>query len=277
MSTHTLLKPGMEPFPGYRLFRLLGRGGFGEVWESEYTGGSNVALKFLICRDNLSTAREIKSLQAIRLLEHPNLLRMDRVWCFAGYIVVHMELAEGSLMDLLEAYETEFKSPIFPEKVCLYLAQVAEALDFLNQRQHMIDGKRVAIQHCDIKPGNMLLFNETVKVADFGLSSMVTTSLQFHRRSGTLDYMAPEVFQGKLSDRTDQYALAVSYCQLRGGRLPFSDTPEAITPKYQRPDPDLRMMSEAERPIIARALARAPQDRWPTCGGLIGALMRQVT
>lgn len=271
MSNGAPLKAGVEPYPGYRLVQLIGRGGFAEVWEASTPESPRVALKFLRCSDQ-SPAREIQSLQAIREVKHPNLIQINRVWTFDVYIVVDMELAEGSLLDLLDAYQTEFSTPIIAEQVILYLTAVADALDFLNSRQHLIGGRRVAIQHCDIKPSNLLLFGDVVKLADFGLSSLTSSSIQFHRVSGTLDYMAPEVFQGKLSDRTDQYALAVSYCHLRGGRLPFTDTPKKFDRSYVRPDPDLSMLSASEQAPIARGLARAPQDRWPSCTEMMRAL-----
>src|SRR5262249_33047731 len=155
-----------------------------------------------------------------------------------------MELADGSLLDLLDAYREIYGTPIHPQQVCLYLAQAAAATDFLNTRQHNLDGRRVGFQHCDIKPSNLLVFGEKVKVADFRLASPTSTSLRFQRRAGTLDYTAPEVFQSRLSDRTDQYALAVTYCLLRGGRLPFTDTPEQFDGMYIRPRPDLSMLPE---------------------------------
>lgn len=269
------LHAGLEPYPGYRLRRLLGRGGFAEVWESESPSGPPVALKFMPCSDQ-SPAREIQSLQALRFLKHPNIIVVHQVWTYDFYIVISMELAEGSLLDLLDAYQTEHQSPIDPEQVCHYLLPVAGALDFLNQRQHIVDGRRVAIQHCDIKPSNLLLFGDTAKLADFGLAALTSSSVQFHRRAGTLDYAAPEIFQGKLSDKSDQYALAVTYCQLRGGRLPFTDTPDTFTGTYVRPEPDLSMLPPPERPIIARGLARAPQDRWPASANMIRALAALV-
>jgi serine/threonine protein kinase len=88
--------------------------------------------------------------------------------------------------------------------------------------------------------------------------------MQFHRKAGTLDYAPPEIFQGRISDRSDQYSLAVTYCHLRGGRLPFSDTPTSFTRSYVRPKPDLTMLDPAERPIVARALDPVPQQRWPS-------------
>lgn len=268
------LQAGLEPFPGFRLRQLLGRGGFGEVWEAVTPQGSSIALKFLPCTDNRASAKEISAIQVIRALHHPHLTRIDQVWSHVGSIVVAMELAEGSLLDLLEAYQAELNRPMVPQQVCLYLTQVADALDFLNSRHHLIDGNRVAIQHCDVKPSNMLLFADIVKLCDFGLSALTTVQIQFHRRAGTLEYTAPEVFQGRLSDWTDQYALAVSYCKLRGGRLPFSDTPGKFERDYARPEPDLSMLPLVERPIIARGLSRVPQNRWPTCMELMAQLAK---
>ncbi|MBY0522941.1 MAG: serine/threonine protein kinase [Gemmataceae bacterium] len=276
MSNAVPLRTGMEPYPGYRLRQLLGRGGFAEVWEAETTDGQTVALKFLPCNDGLAASKEIRSIQAVRQIRHNHLIHIDQVWTHLGYIVVAMELAEGSLLDLLEAYGSEMGTPVPPEQVCLYLSQAADAIDFMNARQHQLDGRKVAFQHCDIKPSNMLLFGDSVKLADFGLASPTTAALKFHRRAGTMDFIAPEVFQGRLSDWTDQYALAVSYCQLRGGRMPFADTPDTIQRDYVRPTPDLSMVSEKERPIIARALATVPQNRWPSCTDFISRVSQAV-
>jgi serine/threonine protein kinase, bacterial len=271
------LYSGMEPYPGYRLRQVLGRGGFAEVWEAETPSGGTVALKFMPANDSLAAAKEIRSIQAIRNLEHTNLIRIEQVWCHLGYIIIAMELADGSLLDLLDAYLTEFRTPIIGEQVCMYLSQAAEGLDFLNSRQHMLDGRKVSFQHCDIKPSNLLLFGDTVKVADFGLAAPTASALKAHRRAGTLNFTAPEVFQSRLSDWTDQYSLAVSYCELRGGRLPFSDTPTTFVKGYTRPHPNLSMLPEIEWPIVLRALSPVPQDRWPNCREFIARLTKVVT
>jgi serine/threonine protein kinase len=262
----------MEPFPGYRMRQLLGRGGFAEVWEAERDDGIPLALKFLPAMDSVSTSREIRSIQMVRQLRHPNLIHIEQVWCHLGYIVVAMELGEGSLLDLLETSHAEYGTALSAEQVCLLLSGAAAGLDFLNARQHLLSGKRVAIQHCDVKPSNLLLFGDTVKLCDFGLASPTTTRLQFHRRAGTLDFLAPEVFKGRLSNHCDQYSLAITYCLLRGGRLPFTDTPSKFDGNYVRPDPDLSMLSRLEQPIIARALTLVPQDRWPSCQDMIAQL-----
>jgi serine/threonine protein kinase len=183
-----------------------------------------------------------------------------------------MELSEGSLEDLLDVHFQEYAGPLAADYVCFLLAQVAEALDFLNTQKHVIDGRTVTVQHCDVKPTNMLLFNEKVKLCDFGLATLMTFPTMNHRRAGTPAYAAPEVFLGRLSNRTDQFALAVSYCQLRSGRFPFKDTPKDLTTTYVHPAPDLSMLNARERPIIARALAVNPQARWNSSSEMIDKL-----
>jgi serine/threonine protein kinase len=271
------LTTGMEPRPGYRLRQILGRGGFAEVWEAETDTGDSVALKFMHCDDGLAAAKEIRALEQIRKVYHHNLIKIFQVWCIPGYIVIAMELADGSLLDLFDAYQSEFNSPVLGEQVCLHLIQAAEAIDFMNRRQHMLDGHKVGFQHCDIKPSNLLLFeDDTVKVADFGLASPTGAMIRSHRRAGTLDYAAPEVFQGRLSDWTDQYALAVTYCFLRGGRFPFNDTPPKFEATYVRPAPDLSMLAAQEHPVVLKALAPVPQARWPSCTEFITRLSQLV-
>lgn len=251
---------------------MLGQGGYGTVWEVITDTGESAALKFLRCGSDARAVDEIRAIRFVQQLSHPYLTPIKQVWCYRGYIVLTMPLADGSLLDLHEAALSEYGAPMTREELWPFFVQVAEALDFLNARRHMFDGVRVAIQHCDVKPSNILLFGDTAKLCDFGLVSVTTSHLKPHRRAGTLDYAAPEVFQGRLSDTADQYSLAVTYCELRGGRLPFTDTPAKFDRLYVRPLPDISMLPEDERPAIARALARVPQDRWPTCG----EMMRQL-
>src|SRR5271165_448872 len=111
MATMTL-NPNMHP--GYRLRRLRGRGGYGQVWEAENDAGSLVALKFMRCTRDQGAAQELRSVQVVKELSHPHLIRIDKVWCAADYLVVSMELADGSLGDLLEIYRADFGAPLPP-------------------------------------------------------------------------------------------------------------------------------------------------------------------
>jgi serine/threonine-protein kinase len=122
------------------------------------------------------------------------------------------------------------------------------------------------VRHCDVKPSNLLICGETVKLADFSLAVPTTATMWYHRRAGTPRYCAPEVFHGWLSDHTDQYALAVSYYQLRTGGFPFHDAPATVSSDYvPPPPPDLSELPRSERTVLLRALAPVPQDRWASC------------
>ncbi|HEV3144262.1 MAG TPA: serine/threonine-protein kinase [Gemmataceae bacterium] len=268
-----VITPDSVPFPGYRLLDYLGRGGYGEVWSAKDPEGKKLAIKFLYCEDHKG-GRELRTLQKIGLLQHPNLIHHHRVWCYQNYLCVAMELAEGGLDDLLDQALRKEGKPLDKEMVCDYLGQAAEALDFLNTPQHQIDRQTVAVYHCDVKPSNILMVGGQVKLTDFGLSLITQSTLHQHSPLGTTNFAAPEVFQGRYNNRTDQYALAVSYCVLRGGQLPFPDSPRKFERDYVRPAPDLSMLPEVERPAVARALAPPPNSRWPSCSELIAQLRR---
>jgi serine/threonine protein kinase len=265
---------GAVPMPGYQLRRLRGVGGFASVWEAQSSDGDLVALKFMSSSNAATTARELRSLQAIQTLDHPNLLRIRQVWSLPGCIVIAMDLADASLMDLLELYIEEFERMIEPERLCLYLYQVAQALDFLNARRHRIEGRLVGLQHGDIKPNNILLVGDSARLADYGLATPTSGPLTPCHRQGTAEYCPPEVFQGNLSEWSDQFSFAVTYHVLRTGTFPYPKPPPREQLKnYHRPDPDLSMVSPAERPVLARALSAIPQNRFPSCLDLMAGLL----
>jgi len=267
------LTKGSEPYPGYRLVTFLGKGGWGEVWKTVRSAdGKALAIKFLASESQAAAAQEIRALQAIRQVKHPNLLQMEQVWSCPGFVAIVMELAEGSLLDLLYVYQDELKGGILPQHLCFFLSQAATALDYLNTRQHTVNGQRVAFRHCDVKPSNLLVLGRTVKVSDFGLAVQTTSPFINHRRAGTLNYAAPEVFRGTLSERTDQYSLAATYFHLRTGQLPFKDEAQSFSGNYLRPPPDLSPLPVGERTVIARALEPVPQNRWSSCSEMMEKL-----
>jgi len=266
---------GAVPFPGYRLLALRGRGAFATVWEASTPSGQLVALKFMSSATAAQTAREIRSLQSIRELSHDNLLKIRQVWSLPGCIVIAMDLADASLMDLLEVYLSELGHAIEVSKLAPHLAEVAAGLDFLNARKHRIDGRLVGLQHGDIKPNNILLRGDRALLADYGLATPTSGTVTPCPRHGTAEYTAPEVFQGSLSERSDQFSLAVTYHVLTTGTFPYPEPPRDREKLrgYVRPDPDLSRLAMAERIALARALSPIPQDRYPTCAEFVTAVL----
>lgn len=256
---------GQEPFPGYRLVQLRGQGGFAEVWEATSPTGESVALKFMPAHNHNAASKELRSIQAIRRLSHPGLVRINQIWSTPNYLVVSMELADGSLQDLHEAYCREYNTLIPTADLCAYLMQAAQALDFLNKRQHTEMGRIVGFQHCDVKPGNLLLIGNQVKLADFGLAQPANGFGQSTPRMGTPCFAAPEIFRGTLHDHSDQFSLAVTYFYLRTGEMPFANEPVSFDPKYVHSEPKLDALTAAEQPIVRKALSQFTHGRWPSC------------
>jgi serine/threonine-protein kinase len=269
-----VIQSGAEPAPGYRLRRARGRGGFAEVWEADSPDGP-VALKFMSSSNSATTARELRSIQSFQTLDHPYLVKTHAVWSVPGYIVIAMELGDATLLDLMMLYVNDLGQPIPTSDLCAFIWQTAEALDFLNARRHLRDGRRVGFQHGDIKPNNVLLFNGNAKLADYGLATPTFGPTTPCPRHGTREYAPPEVFQGNLTDSSDQFSLAVTYCVLRTGRFPFPPPPGTDMPKsYVRPHADLSALLPEEQPWVLKALSPVPQDRFATCVELANGLLQ---
>jgi WD40 repeat protein len=258
--------------PGYRLEKLLGRGGFGEVWRALGPGGVAVALKF-VRLDGKAGAPELRSLEMMKGVRHGNLRSLFGVWQREPFVVLAMELADRSLLDRLRDAQAEGHQGIPLPELLEHLRDAARALDFLNEPRHSQEGKTgLSIQHRDVKPHNLLLVGDTVKLADFGLARLLERQTTGHTGAMTPAYAAPEFFKGQTTSQSDQYSLAVAYCQLRGGRLPFDGTPERMMMGHTQEPPDLGMLPEAERPAVSRALSKPPEERWPSCRAFVQGL-----
>jgi hypothetical protein len=258
------LTPGGHPVPEYELVQLLGRGAFGEVWKALGPGGVAVAMKF-IRLDQLISEVEIRSLGLMKNLHHPNLIGLSGIWQREDLLVIAMELGDQTLRDRLIEAQEQGLAAIPAAELHEYLRDVARGIDHLNSIQ---------IVHRDIKPQNILLMGGGAKVADFGLAKLMERTLAKSSGAMTPSYAAPELFKGQVSGQADQYALAVSYCELRGGRMPFEGGIEELMRSHLFDPPNLAMLPEEERPVVARALAKDPAARWPDCRAFVRALQQ---
>jgi serine/threonine-protein kinase len=267
-----VLRPGDEPVPGYRLRQRLGRGGFGEVWRAESRGGFAVALK-LVASDRLRAWREeVRALDVIKAVRHPNLITVFDAVQAEDFLAVIMELADRSLWERFQEALRQGLPGIPGEELLDYLEQAARGIDYLNEPRAGPGQGPLGIQHRDIKPQNLLLMGGGLKVADFGLARALEHSLTYDSGALTAAYAAPEQFHNQVTTRTDQYSLAVTYCQLRGGRLPFGGSALEIARAQANDEPDLNMLPPEERPPVKRALAREPRERWDNCRAFVRAL-----
>jgi serine/threonine protein kinase len=269
------LEVGFQPIPGYRLVGPLGAGSFGEVWEAQRTDGQRFALKFLDCRTRLATmiACEVRVLRKLAELSHPNIINLLGVHASTKYLVLVMERADGNLADLRTVYVEQTKGNIPPDHALDLLDQAAEALDFLAELKLPGVTNAGGLQHCDVKPSNLLLVGDTLKVADFGLCAGAGWQTHTGGWKGTLPYAAPELYNGTATRGTDQYALAVTFCELVMGERPFFKS-HGQPPSPSSMPIDLTKLRDREFPVLVRALHPFPSSRWPSCRAFMQALRK---
>jgi serine/threonine-protein kinase len=269
------LEAGAEPAPGYRLRTRLGAGAFAEVWDASTPDGGCVALKFLDGREQADRVRgEIRALQTVRSVRHPNLIRLLGVYGRGRYVVLAMERADGNLEQLRQAYQDEAGTHIPPEHLLDLLDQAAAGLDCLAAlRPPGLKLTAGGMQHCDVKPSNLLLLGDTVKVADFGLCAVLGERTHRGGLRGTPPYAAPELFRGLPSRTSDQYALAVTWCDLLAGRRMVRQA----SPDGSGGGIDLGRARSREVPVLTRALSPDPTARWPSCRAFVAALRAAAT
>ncbi len=255
-----------EIIPGYTIRERIGAGGYGEVWKADAPGGLVKAVKFVYgCLEGERASRELKALGRIKEVRHPFLLSLERIEVIDGQLVIVTELADASLMQRFEECTAAGERGIPRQELLVYLSDAADALDYMRET--------FSLQHLDIKPENLLILSGRVKVADFGLVKDIQDVTVSLVGGMTPVYAAPEVFNGHPSLHSDQYSLAVVYQELLTGVLPFSGRDHAqLATQHQCSSPRLAPLPADDRPIIARALAKDPANRFPSCRELVDQL-----
>jgi serine/threonine-protein kinase len=258
----------------YRLDRPLARGGFATVYLASHLRlGRAVAVKTLDPallagtdhRDFL--ARFEREAATVAQLDHPNILGVHDFGEANGsaYLVMPY-IPGGTLADLLAR-----EGHLAPDRAARYLAQAAAALDYAHARN---------LVHRDVKPQNLLLADdgERLLLADFGLARLLEgTSSVASRVIGTVTYMAPEQLDGRVSRATDIYALGCVAVELLTGRPPYGGTlHQLVNGHLHAPAPSLTERAGASltpyQGACDRALAKHPEERFPTAGDFARAL-----
>jgi hypothetical protein len=265
---------------GYLIEEQIGRGGMAVVYRaSDPRLNRLVALKILapeLTGDAAYRQRFLREMRAAASVDHPHIVPVFDAGEADGSLFIAMRYVSGQ--DLRRLLDTERKLPA--ARVVHIVAQVASALDEAHSR---------GLIHRDVKPGNMLIGTvagsgqpDHVYLSDFGLSKPTLSSANLTLTGqflGTIDYMAPEQVEGRPVDgRADLYSLACTTFEMLAGAPPFNRDQglavmwaqlSAAAPSLRAERPDL---SPAVDQVIARALAKSPDDRYPTCTAFATAL-----
>ena len=254
---------------GYTLQKRIGSGGFGEVWSAVAPGGLQKAVKIVYgFHDEKRAMSELKSLERVKDVRHPFLLSLERIEVFSGQLIVITELADKSLADLFNEYVIKGEPGIPREMLIKYVSNTADALDYLSTEH--------SLQHLDVKPENLLVVSGHVKVADFGLMKDLRAESQSLMQGMTPAYAAPELFDGQPTPNSDQYSLAILYQEMLTGVRPFpGTTPAQLAAQHMHGKPNLRPLPPADQQVIAKALSKDPNVRYPSCADMVAELSTQ--
>ncbi len=245
----------------YRLTRLLGKGGFAEVYLGIHIYlGTEAAIKLLHTQlaGEAETEKFRREASTIARLVHPNIVRVLDFGVAEGTPYLVMDYApKGSLRQALPA-----GTPLAPQQILPYVLQMADALNYAHEQR---------LVHRDVKPENMLVGrNNEALLSDFGIATVSQTSSQQSTQAvaGTAAYMAPEQLQGHPRPASDQYALAVVVYEWLSGERPFQGSFTEIASQHVlTPPPPLRQkvptLSPAIERVVLTALAKDPKDRFP--------------
>ncbi|MEV4129307.1 protein kinase [Nocardia sp. NPDC049707] len=265
-----------EVFAGYRLERVLGRGGMGTVYLARHPRlPRSSALKLLdpeMFADNEIRARFEREADIVARLEHPNIIVVHDRGVECRYPWIAMQYVAGT--------DAASVGVVDVARAVRIIGETAAALDYAH---------RHGVLHRDVKPANILLANaepgepERALLADFGIARLrddvggLTRTGTF---TATLAFASPEqLAAGPVDHRCDQYSLACTLFALLTGGAPFAATnPVAVIEAQMRqPPPPLSRLRPDLPPgldtVLYRALAKRPDERYDSCGEFVAAVV----
>ncbi|WP_319445876.1 MULTISPECIES: serine/threonine-protein kinase [unclassified Mycobacterium] len=263
-------------FGKYNIISLLGKGGMGEVYEAYDTDKNRtVALKILadgLSNDATFRKRFQRESHAAAVLQEPHVIPIHDWGEIDGRLYIDMRLVRGHTLDELIA-----KGPLEPSRAVAIIGQIGAALDASHAE---------GLMHRDIKPHNIIVTQaDFAYLVDFGIAetrgdTRLTTA---GTPIGTFNYMAPERFSDKdATPAVDVYALACVLYEALTGDSPFArDSLENLVAAHLVSPPPQPSVTNARVPatfdaVIARGMAKDPDDRYGTAGGLVRAAQRAV-
>jgi serine/threonine protein kinase len=261
-------------FGKYKITGVLGKGGMGEVYEAyDNEIGRSVALKIIksqYANDRRFRMRFERESHAAATLQEPHVIPIHGIGEIDGSLFIDMRLVRGTdLQSLLE------KEPLDPSRAVAVTTQIAAALDAAHAE---------GLIHRDIKPQNIIVTPaDFAYLVDFGIAEVMgdtrltATGVQI----GSWAYMAPERFTGnEITTAVDVYALACVLYESLTGRLPFpADSQEAVIAAHLASPPPRPSVTNPKVPpsyddVIARGMAKEPDDRYGSAGALARAANR---
>ena len=257
-----------------------------------------------------SGLRELRCIKQMSEIKHPLLIEVHSVWLLdeqgnqldyekqldamlgapaakrgegiaCRFILIAQTLAKMTLEDRLRQHQKLGQLGIPIPELLGYMKDAAEAIDYLNSPIHVVEGRsNQPLQHCDIKPSNLLLRGNKAVVGDFGLVHVLHEQALAETgagKKGTPLFISPECIHGRPTSASDQYSLAITYYELRTNDFPFAElTSEHVEHAHLHGTLDFAAVSPKEKEILKRATSLNFKDRYSTAMEMVNALTDAV-
>ncbi len=262
-----LESPAGQPLRGYRVGAAIGEGAHGVVYRAVQPGvGREVAVKTIRAQlaDDPDFIRGFDAeAQLVANLEHPHIVPIYDYWREPGGAYIVMRLLGGNLGTRVA------DGPFGTDQVASIARQLGSALGTAH---------RAGVVHGDIKPTNVLVDDDGVYLADFGVAALVESTTNDRASSPSSGFESPEVLAGQpASPTSDQFALAVLFFQLLTGTLPFGT--RAIATVHDRA-PAVRVqrpsVPAAVDEVLWRAMSWEPDERFATLEAFVARFLAAV-
>jgi serine/threonine-protein kinase len=265
-----------QAFGKYKIMSLLGKGGMGEVYEAyDTTKHRTVALKILpdeMSQDETFRTRFLRESHSAAVLQEPHVIPIHDWGEVDGSLFIDMRLVEGKTLDAILQ-----DGALAPARAVTVVSQIAAALDAAHAQ---------GLIHRDVKPANIIVTPaDFAYLVDFGIAQTRTDTrlTQAGSQIGSMAYMSPERFNGEAAtSAVDVYALAcVLYESLTADRPFSSDSMEQVIIAHiasppPRPSAINRNVPQSFDEVIARGMAKEPDDRYGSAGALGRAAQRAL-
>jgi serine/threonine protein kinase len=273
-----------EQFGRYSLLGHLATGGMAEVWLARQLGMEGFEKIVVIKRarpeltDRETTRLFLDEARLVATLEHPNIAQVYEIGSVSGSFFFVMEYVDGAdLRRLIEAALAKHQRISLPESLYI-ITHVCTALHYAHEKRDL-DGRLLHLVHRDVSPSNVLLSHDgAIKVCDFGIAKAHNRESENTKNGvlkGKFSYMSPEQCEGKPIDRrSDVFSIGIllyeltTLSKLFRGPSDYALLQKIVEAPIPLPSSRVPGYSPALEQIVMKALAKAPEDRYPTAQAL---------
>lgn len=240
-----------------------------EVWKAKARDGRYRQVKIIkgLSHKRTLTDKELERIVSLKTLRHPRLVPIEDIQTDGGRVLVINNVPDSTLADRYRKVVAQGAMGIEHKEMLQYLSLVVDGLDYLYKTANLF--------HLYLNPASLCYFGGSLRLADYSIAQLAWLPAGQRLDPQGLRYAAPELFDGKYHQNSDQYSLALIYAEMMTGQLPFRGTTIKLWREMRRDTPpDLKLLPSHEQDALRRALHFEPARRYPSTADFLEGLVQ---